>query len=351
MEAKTDRAAVLSALKRLGTDREPLVSSRLRVIAEPERLQLVTFDREQLRTTIIAATVTDPGMVTLPYRIIEEWIRNEDSADVHMRTDSAACTLVAGSARIQLQHYSFDDWPKVAHCTGSSLQLGPRFLHDLGRVARSAAEDDSRAQLSGVAVGNGCIAATDTYRLAAAEAPDFSGDIIVVPKGLIRVALSLSQGLDCEVRLCEGHMTLDFGHTLVTSTLIQGDFPKWRDAIPQTEPEGSIEVDRLALLTALRRLSPIGSQAPSKAVQLIQDSSGRLKLWTAAPDVGLQEEYVEGTMSRDGVAFNIPHLKDLVEVLSTAKLELALHPSMAIAQEPGFIGLVMLVRSVSPQPN
>jgi len=209
-----------------------------------------------------------------------------------------------------------------------------------------APDTDSREIFKGVAVGNGWIVATDSQRLAAVEAGHLPDEVIIVPRLAIRFVLGLSDLSSCEARLAPGKATFSAGRLAVTTSLIQGVYPNWREAIPEGEETGYVEAKREELVIALRRLGPIGAYAKNKLVRIQPKGTEQLLLTSRAPDLGYQEESISGQTSLKEIGFRIPSLRELAENMESEIIRLhVIDPNRAVVtREERFVGLVMPIR-------
>lgn len=348
MQASGDRSAMALALRRLHADGELTLASRLRIAAIRGELVLESFEKQILRSVTVPANTPLEGAIVLPGRAVTEYIRSEDSAELAISELDAECVLLAGPNRITLRKYPVDDWPTVSHLDAGARTWDARVLGDLARVLHAAAPDsDSREQLKGVSIGDDWIVATDGQRLAGVQVAGMSDPPIIVPRAAVKLVLSIWGEASCGIALSPDKATFRSDPYRLTTPLLAGPYPNWRAAIPATTGQKYLVAGRSELLTALRRLLPIGSYDQQKIVRMKPESSGtELVLASAAPDLGHQEERIAGEMTVSELAFGIPGLIDLVEALSAdqVRFELADQNSAAVTREGPFIGLLMPLR-------
>ena len=109
------------------------------------------------------------------------------------------------------------------------------------------------------------LVATDSYRLAVRDLPGAGvlaeGQKVLVPsRALNELERLLGGGGDVELRLGERDATFEVGGTRLTTRLIEGEFPNYRQLIPQSHPN-RLTVGREPLLEAVRRVKLLARDA------------------------------------------------------------------------------------------
>ena len=134
---------------------------------------------------------------------------------------------------------------------------------------RAASTDDARAVLTGVLISaedDGLrMVATDSYRLAVRDLPQTrllaSGQKVLVPSRALNELQRLLGGADeLSVRLGARDAVFESGGTRLTTRLIEGEYPNYRNLLPSSHPN-VLTVDRDALLEALRRVKILAQDA------------------------------------------------------------------------------------------
>jgi len=149
------------------------------------------------------------------------------------------------------------------------------------------------------------------------------------------------------LRLGEREATFEVGTTRLTTRLIEGEFPPYRQLIPASYPN-KLTVSRDALLEAIRRVKILAKDATPVRLQLSDDG---VKLTAITQDVGNAADELDASF--DGteltVAFNPDYLASGVEAATSDDITLetldALKP--AVVRSVGsddFLYLLMPVR-------
>ena len=157
-----------------------------------------------------------------------------------------------------------DDYPVQAEPPADAVTLSAAAVGEaLRQVVRAASTDDARAVLTGVllaAEDDGLrMVATDSYRLAVRDLPE-TDMLLERPEGARAgpgaeraAARARRHGASCSVRLGERDAVFEVGGTRLTTRLIEGEFPNYRNLLPSSHPN-MLTVGREALLEAMRRV-------------------------------------------------------------------------------------------------
>jgi DNA polymerase-3 subunit beta len=190
------------------------------------------------------------------------------------------------------------------------------------QVVRAASGDDARAVLTGVLWasedGGVKMVATDSYRLAVRDLPESSmldvGQKVLVPsRALIELQRILSGSADLVVRLGAREAVFEAGDTRLTTRLIEGEYPNYRNLLPSSYPN-TLTVGRDALLEALRRVKILAQDSTPVRLALGGDT---LQLTAITQDVGNAAEEIDARYegAEMTVAFNPDYLAAGVEAV------------------------------------
>jgi len=139
---------------------------------------------------------------------------------------------------------------------------------------------------------------------------------------------------DGEVKLAvgENHVSFEAGGKLLVSKLIEGNYPNYRQVIPQESRE-RVTIERELLLNAVRRVALLSSEK-SNSVKL-NFSKNNLEIVANTPEIGEAHESL--AISYKGkefaVAFNPGFLQDPLRNLTDDEIHLEVSDEMS----PGVI--------------
>lgn len=348
MRALLHRAELRSTLRLI----EPLVVDR------PERarvavdvlegvVRISTTDGEQVITATCPAFESDPGVALVPGRVLLEFVRTavDDRVCLQLSPEGLELFVVSGDASIALMCYPVDAWRPPAECSGPSTTWDAATIRQLGRVTHAASNDLSRPALRGISLADGWAAATDAYRLAAARLPTPTSTEALVPVAAINALVRAYSSGEVLVRFQQGRVSFELGGTVITSTLIVESFPDWRPAVSRNGAQ-SLLLDRQSVLAALDRMSVLAAKELMGTLTFVPDGN-RVLLECRVPELGRQEDHVEGASTMPSVSFKLAYLRAAIEQAHSDPVVLAMNgpTSPALLTEEDYIALVLPIRA------
>ncbi|MEA2555858.1 MAG: polymerase subunit beta, partial [Actinomycetota bacterium] len=229
------------------------------------------------------------------------------------------------------------------------------FAEAVNQAARAASRDEARPVLTGVLVEVSregvVLVATDSYRLAVRDlVATASGETkAIVPERALteagRAAATDEKGT-MQIHVDESQISFKIGQLTLTSRLIEGEFPNYRQLLPE-QHESRLTISRQQLLDAVRR---VGLLARDTTPVRIEFNALGVKLSSSSPDLGQAVETVEARYEGEDltVAFNPTYLADglTAAVGESVRLDVrdGLKPGVVRGDGDEFTYLVMPVR-------
>lgn len=340
MKVSASRDALLSRLQIAGR----AVSTRSAVpslggILVEAREQGLTFratDMEIGFALSVEGKVETPGSALLPGRLLVDVVRTLPGGDVALavRPEERDVELTAGTARFHLRTLPPEDFPRLPEFEGEPIKLPGEALADtVERVARAASRDEVRPILTGVLVTAEertlTMVATDSYRLSVKhtelENPVSTQLEANVParalRELSRIVASESVE-EVEIALLANQVVFRADGIMLSSRLIEGQFPSHRQLIPDSF-EHEVRLPRGELLEVARR---IGQLAQRNAPLRLALSEGELTVSAETPEVGDASEAMPAPFTGEPleIAFNPEFFVAGVESIDSDELVLRL---------------------------
>ena len=365
MKISTSTAELLHSLQtagRVASTRSAIQAlSGVQLVAGEGGAELRATDMEIGMRVPLAAEVTRPGEVVLPARLLLDVVRqlSGDVVTLEQRPEQQDVELVAGTATFHLRTLRADDFPVIPEPGGDRQVVMPAgaFTETIARVQRSASRDDTRPILTGILVsaegGELRMVATDSYRLSVKETkldqPLAEGFEANVParalEELARLTHPETEQITIGVRT--NQVVFSVGDTTLSSRLIDGQFPNYRQLLPdQFEHELTLHTEEL--LTVVRRISLM---AQKNAPLRLAFGEGELKVSAQTPDVGEASDALPVPFAGEPfeIGFNPEFLIAGLESAGTGdvvlKLISPLRPGLLeSADGSGFLYLIMPIR-------
>jgi len=314
-----------------------------------------------LSTTLDGVKLESPGTVLLPGRLLGDVVRSLPAGDVTLalRPEPRDVEITASAARFHLRTLPAEDFPRLPALADDAGTLPAAPLAEtIDRVARAASRDEVRPILTGVlfqAEGSTLtMVATDSYRLSVKHTQLESAlpaaiEANVPARALRELARIVSQGGAEEVSLSLARNQAVFraGDVLLSSRLIEGQFPSWRQLIPESF-EHEVRLPREELLEVARRISQL---AQRNAPLRFAFAEGELTVAAETPEVGDASEAIPAPYSGEPleIAFNPQFVVEGIESVDgeelVMKLSSPLRPGLLEPVESeDFSYLVMPIR-------
>ena len=305
--------------------------SGLRLELVGDRLSITGTDLDLTIQLTLAVGGEGDGGVVLPARLVADIVRSMGAGKVEVAVEGDEVSIVGGRSQFSVRPLSFDDYPKLSTPTTSSVTLPAAAVGEaLRQVVRAASTDEARPILTGVLLtaenGGLRMVATDSYRLAVrdlAEHQVLGADqkVLVPGRALSELQRLVGAGDELTMRLGDRDATFEVGDTRLSTRLIEGEFPNYRQLIPTSHPN-TLTVEREPLLEAIRRVKILAKDATPVRLQMGGDT---LRLTAITQDVGNASEELDATYEGADltVAFNPEYFASGVEACSSDSITLS----------------------------
>jgi DNA polymerase-3 subunit beta len=358
--ARDELAAKLALAARAASSKSTIqILSHVRLTASDGVAELAATDMELSLRTPVGATVEEGGEAVLP-RLAADVVRAMADGPVTLehRVGEGSVSVSGGGSAFTLNAPPAADFPELPPDGGSGLTVpADRLLATADRVARAASRDETRPVLTGVLVrldGEGItMVATDSYRLAVKrtplDAPPAEPREAIVPaRALAEVGrlASSQKASEIEVVLTESQALFRVGGARLTSRLIDGQFPDYRQLVPDRF-DHEVTFERAELLGVLTRIGVLAQRSVPLRLQFAQ---GQVTVSAVSEQLGEGRESIPVPFAGDPleIGFNAEFLREGLESVTAdeVKLELInpLRPGLISADGDSFWYLIMPIR-------
>ncbi len=323
---RTELVAKLSVVSRAVSTRAATQAlSGILLTASETGVALAATDGELGLRTEMEAEVAGGGTALLPGRLLAELARSlgEESVEIELRESTRDVEIRSGGSSFHLRTLPAEDFPSLPAEGPEPLKIPAAALaQTVELVARAASRDDMRPVLTGVLVSASgqemTMVATDSYRLAVKRTEletAIGGEIEanIPAKALRELARLVAAGEveDVAVSLLANQAVFRAGGILLNTRLIDGQFPNFRQLLPESY-EHDVRLPRSEFLDVARRVSQL---AQRNAPLRLSFSQGELKISASTPDVGDAEEAMPAAFDGEPleIGFNPEFLRDGIE--------------------------------------
>jgi DNA polymerase-3 subunit beta len=305
------------------------------------RLKLVATDLTIAVTCWIGATVEAEGAVTVPARLLTDFVSSLPNDKIDLNVAGRGKQLHIECARNEATIAGMDaqDFPPVPSVDdGLTLTLAPETLRKaITQVQFAAATDDTRPVLTGIhtlAEGDKLtLAAADGFRLAVHHLPldqEVAEKVeVIIPARALREVERLigeqNEPVEVSINAARSQILFRMPTVELVATLIQGTFPNYSQLIPASYNTRA-EVDMKSFLQETR-IAAIFARDGAGIVRIQMDpegEGGKLTISARAEEIGDHRGEIdvklEGEASK--IAFNSRYLQDVLSVLETQSVML-----------------------------
>lgn len=347
----------LNLVSRAVAARSPLpVLSNVLLATEDGGLKLAAMNQHMAISVWTGASIQTEGAITVPARLLSDFIGQLPEGIVSLELDPETDTLVVSSGRFRAKMKGIDatEFPPIPEADAERELEMPTSVWTsiIEQVVVAAAQDDSRPVLAGVSLTFGPdyveLAAADGYRLAvrraAAETGISEATQIVVPRAaMVELSRILTEDPgSVTIGLTANASSVRFSTRAVSlvSQLIDGQFPAYQQLIPDTANMETRVVADTAAVTQATRIAALFARDGQNVIKATingDDDGGRLVLSANSAELGENQGEVEAEVTGDStsaqIAFNYRFLSDCLGTITSERVSL----SLAGATSPGLV--------------
>ena len=328
--------------------------------ASGEDLVLAATDLEVSAQLRLPVQVQEDGVALVPARLLADMVKSFDQAPVEFEADGGQARIVCSNYEGTVRCLPAEDFPMLQEPTGTRVTVeAAAFAEAVSQVTRAASRDEARPILTGVLLEVSregvTMVATDSYRLAMREmtaTAEGEAKVLVPERALAeagRAAAGDEKG-EIELFLEPSAVAFRIGSLSLTSRLIEGEFPPYRQLLPE-DYQSRLTASRQQLLDAVRRVGLLARE--SSPVKLEFNALG-VRLSSSSPDLGGAVEVVEAQYEGEEMtaAFNPQYLSDGLTGATAERIVLevrdGLKPALVRGEGEAFVYLVMPVKLPAP---
>lgn len=290
-------ARALAAVGRVASSKAGLpILSNILLRTEGNRLLIAATNLEIAATYYIGAKVSKQGSITVPARLISEFAASLPRGTVDISTKGAHMTITSGSYTSVINGVEAEDFPELpaidesvsVKYTLSALD----FKQAVSQTIITSSSDATRPVLTGVYWhshdGWLYLAATDGYRLAERRLVKTKSEIAaIVPTSSLQEALrTLNDSVDeVDVLFDDTQVRFRVGEAEVTSRLIDGKYPDYRQLIPK-KSETRAELDSSEFARIVKVAGLFARESGGSVVVTVDADEQKISIHSVASELG-----------------------------------------------------------------
>jgi DNA polymerase III subunit beta len=355
-----DLLPILQSVSRSTGVRSTLpVLDNLLLAVEGAKLKVAATNLEIGVIKYVSITEGVDGELTVPAKPLVELISTLGQNKVTVESTGEILTVASGKVKASINGISATEFPAIPLSSGTDTNFPKDIFLSSQQILFAAAVDEGRPVLTGILTdikdSKLDFIATDGFRLAhkqiklEQEIKDFKSLIpkktfeeilrIISEQEVEQISLSASEN--------QNQVVFTLGQTIVSSRLIEGNFPAWEKIIPQ-KIIGRMVVEK-SLLTQAVKLASVFARNEANIV-ILNTKKGSVSLRSSAKEIGSQQNEIEADIEGDDleIAFNTKFLQDAISNIPTSQLmiEFSGNLSASLIKPVGLEGLEYIVMPV-----
>ncbi|MBD2004191.1 MULTISPECIES: DNA polymerase III subunit beta [Cyanophyceae] len=340
-----------------------LANVKLEANQETQRVSLTAFDLSLGIQTSFPAQVEEAGILTLPAKLLNDIVSRlpdgtitlEDEGAGETNSEGIIATLTSTSGSYKVRGMGAEEFPELPVIENGETAYLPAaaLIEGLRGSLFATSPDETKQVLTGVHLTFQQeeieFAATDGHRLSVVQTTNQSEvdeettvssaeankREITIPAralrelermlGMRQSAEADSSGKDSAIalHLDQGQVVFELADQRITSRTLEGQFPAYRQLIPQ-KFERQITIDRRQLLNSLERIAVLADQKNNIVKFTIDSSNQKISLSVEAQDVGSGRESLPAQIAGNSleIAFNVTYLRDGLKALQSSEIQI-----------------------------
>ena len=303
------------------------------VTAEAQFLHFSATDLEMgIRCQIPSTTVAEEGTMVVPAKLFSEIVRKLPDTTITIEEKDKSITICYNESEIVLNGYDPEEFPLLPDLMEPITFTLPTiiFKNMIRQTIFSCSTEENRPVFTGTLLQiegtNIRLVATDTHRLAYSiasisnsEESHFSG---IIPSKTLSEIYRLLRDEDEELTISYGNnqVVFQFGTIYLISRLIEGQFPNYKQVIPQS-CETKVILSVRKLLESVERALVLTRDKSGANIIKINVQNNELKIDQTSELGKISEQIVVEMEGKDvTIAFNAKFLIDALKVIDSEQI-------------------------------
>ncbi len=317
----------LSNVGRVASSKTGLpILSNILLRTDGNRLLIAATNLEIASTHLIGAKIITPGAITIPARLVGEFVASLPKGTVELKVTDNHLHISSGSFSSVINGVVADEFPELPTIDEtSSIQYSIStgdFKQAVSQTIITASSDSTRPVLTGVYwhsfEGSLYLAATDGYRLAERRLVETTSEVAaIIPTTTLQEVLRTITDEVAEVDMLfdETQVRFRVGESEITSRLIDGNYPDYRQLIPEkSETTATLNASEFTRVT---KIAGLFARESGGSVTLTADKEKQhLSIHSIASELGENTSSATAEVTEDGqVTLNSRYLSDSLSAI------------------------------------
>lgn len=327
-------------------------------------LSLVATNLEIGVVCNIRAKIEQEGKFTVPASIFSNYINLLSGGNVDVELEGKEVVIKSGKQETKIKGETVDEFPIIPEidkkngyeCTSEDI------IKAFSNVSIAASLDETRPEISGVLLNFNkdklVVAATDSYRLAEKKLSckseeDEEKNVIVPQKTILEVIriCSIYKPERFLMFLSDNQIMFDLGDVMITSRLIEGEYPDYKQIIPNNE-KTKIVMNREEFIKVIKTASLFSKSGINDVNLYFSKDNEEVVVSAVNTQLGENKNKISAEISGEDndIVFNYRYLLDGLVNINSEKIVLKIidngNPGVFLpdTEENDYIYIVMPIK-------
>lgn len=323
--------AISLAARFVSTKPQLPILANILLKTEEGKLKISATNLETGISLSAAAKIEKEGELTVPAKIFADLIANLPAGKIEISEEKDNLIVSTSSFSARIAGIASSEFPSVPKKIREKHFSIPRKTLNIltKQVCFAASGDEARPVLTGINLvfgGSGLAVATDGFRMSVRQlsSEDFSlgnkpgkNSVLIPARTIEELNKALGSGvnpIDIEVQEKEGQVIFESDDVVLTSRIINGEFPDHERIIPKETPL-TLEVSKEELTRAIKAVAVFARESASIVKMIV---GKELKISAESSVYGGESVDVAARIEGEGfeIAFNYKFLLDFLNAIT-----------------------------------
>lgn len=320
-------ARALTAVGRVASTKTQLpILSNILLRTDGNRLLIASTNLEIATTQYIGAKIIKPGAITVPARLISEFVSSLPKDTIELKVVGENIHLTSGKYHSIINGVVADDFPELPtinekNSVTYSINV-EEFKQAVSQTIITSSSDSTRPVLTGVYwhthEGWIYLAATDGYRLSERRLVKTTSEVAaIIPtqslQEVLRTIVDDSETID--VLFDESQVRFRINEAEVISRLVDGNFPDYRQLIP-AKSDINVTMKKQDFVRVTKIAGLFARESGGSVTVTVDSDKKTVSLHSIASELGENTSELDAEVEGDGqITLNSRYLAEALSVL------------------------------------
>lgn len=323
----------LSNVGRVASSKAGLpILSNILLRTDGNRLLVAATNLEIASTHYVGAKVVTPGAITIPAKLVSEFVSSLPKGPVELKVQDSHLTISTEGYKSVINGVVADEFPELPTIDeSSSVQYSINvadFKQAVSQTIITSSSDSTRPVLTGVYwhsfEGHLYLAATDGYRLSERRLVETKSEVAaIIPTSTLQEVLrTVSDDVtEIDTLFDETQVRFRVGEAEITSRLIDGNFPPYRELIPASSETSMVL--HTADFVRITKIAGLFARDSGGSVTLTANQEEQtLSIHSIASELGENTSKTAAEVTADGqVTLNSRYLSEALAAIDGSEVE------------------------------